>query len=203
MKNLRYFFIYLLVIGIPLLVKAESKTLVLLGDSLTEGLGVSADQAYPHLLEQKIKEIGKTWKVINSGVSGSTTASAASRMKWILKSKPQLIILALGANDGLRGVDVENTKKNLIAAIDIAAQEKIPVVLAGIYMPPNYGKNYTEKFNKIFPEISKTKKIRLIPFLLDGVAGIPEHNLPDGIHPNEKGHRIIADNLFRQIKDLL
>lgn len=178
--------------------------LVVLGDSLTEGYGVSKDSAFPALLEKKIKASGKNWTVVNAGISGSTTASGPSRIKWLLKSnsdKPKLILVILGANDGLRGLKPEESEKNLSQIIEMIQKEKIDVILGGLYMPPNYGKDYTEKFKKIYSNISTKHKIKLIPFILEGVGGQSDKNLADGIHPNEKGHEIVAENIYKVIKD--
>lgn len=182
---------------------ADSKKMVVLGDSLSEGYGVAQQAAYPALLEAKIKATGKNWQVINSGVSGSTTASAVSRIKWLLASKPDLVFLALGANDGLRGLKVEESRKNLDEAIKLLKNQKVVVVLGGLYMPPNYGKEYTESFKKIFSSLAKENQIRLVPFILNKVAGDSKYNLADGIHPNEKGHQMIAETIFKAIQDLL
>ncbi|MEK2689713.1 arylesterase [Bdellovibrio sp. GT3] len=180
------------------------KKLVILGDSITEGYGVSKEAAYPALLEKKLHEAGKKeWTVINSGVSGSTTASAPGRMKWLFKTKPDVVLLALGANDGLRGVKVEESQKNLAAAIEYAEKEKVRVILAGLYMPPNYGQDYTAQFKKMFSDLAKKYKVTFIPFILDKVAGNPKYNLADGIHPNEEGHKIIADTIFNSLKGTL
>jgi len=177
--------------------------LVVLGDSLTEGYGVARSAAFPALLGTKIKDSGKPWTVVNAGISGATTASGPSRMRWQLKSKPQLIILALGANDGLRGVNLESTEKNLAQTIEIAQKEKIKIVLAGMMLPPNYGAQYGKNFQALYNRLAKKYQLQKIPFLLDGVAGNPKLNLADGIHPNEKGHEIIADHVYKAIKDLL
>ena len=183
---------------------SSSKKLVVLGDSLTEGYGVAKDAAYPALLEKKLHEAGKkNWTVINSGVSGSTTASAISRMKWIFKSKPDVVLLALGANDGLRGIDVKASQKNLSEAIEFAQKQNVKVILAGLYMPPNYGKDYTEEFKQMYSSLAKKYKLTLIPFLLDKVAGDPKQNLVDGIHPNESGHKIIAETVFKNVQGAL
>ncbi|MGE3684477.1 MAG: arylesterase [Bdellovibrionales bacterium] len=179
------------------------KRLVIVGDSLTEGYGVSRPAAYPALLEKKIKSAGKKWHVINSGVSGSTSASAVNRVKWHLKQKPDLLIIALGANDGLRAQDVKALEKNLTEAIQLAKSKDVPVILAGMKLPPNYGKDYSEKFAAVFPRVAQTQKVPLIPFLLEKVGGHTQLNLSDGIHPNEEGHKIIADTVFKAIKDRL
>lgn len=184
--------------------KTQPKRLIVLGDSLTEGYGVSKDSAYPAILENKLHDSGKTeWTVINAGVSGSTSASAVSRMKWIFKSKPDVVLLVLGANDGLRGFKVSETEKNLSEAIDYAKSQNVRLILGGLYMPPNYGANYTESFRKMYLDLAKKHKVVLIPFVLDKVAGNPNLNLSDGIHPNEQGHKIIADTIFKIIKEKL
>ncbi len=182
---------------------AVSPKLVVLGDSLTEGYGVARSSAFPAILEKNIKSAGKDWTVINAGISGATTASGPSRMRWQLKSKPKMIILALGANDGLRGLNLASTEKNLSDTIEIAQKEKIEIVLAGMMLPPNYGAQYTKDFQAIYNKLAVKYKIRKIPFLLEGVAGNPKLNLADGIHPNEKGHEIIADHVYKAIQDLL
>ncbi|WP_373998772.1 arylesterase [Bdellovibrio bacteriovorus] len=177
------------------------KKLIVLGDSLTEGYGVAKDAAYPALLEKKLHEAGKKeWTVINSGVSGSTTASGVSRMKWLFKSKPEAVLLVLGANDGLRGLKIEDSQKNLSDAIEYANSQKVRVILGGLYMPPNYGVAYTDKFKKMYESLAKKYKVTFIPFVLDKVAGNPKYNLADGIHPNEEGHKIIAENIFQVLK---
>lgn len=178
--------------------------IIILGDSLTEGYGVAKDAAFPAILEKQLNANSeKKWKVINAGVSGSTTASAISRMKWQLKSKPEYMFIALGANDGLRGLEVKTSEKNLAEAIEFAQKNNIKVILGGLYMPPNYGKKYTDDFAKMYSELAKKYKVIFIPFILDKVAGDPKMNLADGIHPNEKGHQIIAETLYNALKGKL
>jgi acyl-CoA thioesterase I len=183
--------------------QTPAKKLLVLGDSLSEGYGIAKADAYPSLLEMKIKASGKNWTVINASISGSTSASGPARLKWQLKSKPDLVLIALGANDGLRGLDVKSIEKNLAATIEMARREKVPIVFAGMYMPPNYGEDYRKKFEAVFTNLAKKYQLKFIPFLLEGVAGKPELNLADGIHPNEKGHKILVESLYRQVKDLL
>ena len=142
-------------------------------------------------------------EVIGAGSSGATSASALSRLKWHLKKKPDLLILALGANDGLRGVKLSATKDNLARTIDLAKQNQIKVFLAGMKIPMNYGEDYRREFESLYQSLVKEKQIGLIPFLLEGVAAEPKYNLADGIHPNEEGHKIIAQNIFSQLKDHL
>ncbi len=181
---------------------AHALKILILGDSLTEGYGVTQELAFPHLIQSKFHQLGKKdIQVIPSGISGSTSASGLSRLKWLLKSKPDVLILALGSNDGLRGFKISETEKNLSETIELAQKNKIKVILAGLKMPPNYGNTYTQDFEKIFPQLSKKYKIPLIPFLLKDVGGIPKLNQSDGIHPNEKGHEIIAETVFKILKD--
>ncbi len=184
-------------------VSFAQQKLVVLGDSLTEGYGVSHEAAYPFLLEKKLQAAGFKWSVINAGVSGSTTASAPSRLKWLLKTKPAAVLLVLGANDGLRGLKPVESEKNLANAIELLQKEKVKVILGGLYMPPNYGKDYTEQFKKIYSSLAKKYKIPLVPFVLENVAGDPKLNQADGIHPNEEGHKVVAEHIFQSIKGLL
>lgn len=183
-------------------IKTE-KTFVILGDSLTEGYGVAQSAAFPALIQEKIKKDQLNWKVISSGSSGSTSASGPQRVKWILKSKPDLILLLLGSNDGLRGLKTEQTEKNLTETIQLAQKEKVQIILGQLHMPPNYGKKYTEDFSSVYKNVAAKNKIQLLSFILKDVAGKPELNLADGIHPNEKGHRIVADQIYLEIKFLL
>jgi acyl-CoA thioesterase-1 len=180
------------------------KKLLILGDSITEGYGVAKNLAYPALLEKKLHAAGKKdWQVINAGVSGSTTASALSRLKWHFKTKPEVLLLVLGANDGLRGLKIDDSKNNLAVAIEFAHHQKVRVILGGLYMPPNYGPEYTTKFKGMFLALAKKYQVTFIPFVLEKVGGNPKFNQADGIHPNEQGHRIIAANLFEVLKGVL
>lgn len=178
--------------------------ILILGDSLTEGYGVSNEQAYPSLLQKKLNEEfsaekNSTYEVINAGISGSTSSGGLSRISWLLKSKPDFLVVALGGNDGLRGVPIEETKNNLQKIIQSANGKSIPTLLAGMKIPPNYGIEYTSKFSKLFKELSQEHNVPLVPFLLEGVGGDPEMNLPDRIHPNPAGHQKIAQNVYRHI----
>lgn len=182
---------------------AKERRLVFLGDSLTEGYGVAKEKAYPYLIEEKMKAAGYTWKVINAGVSGSTSASAKGRMDWQLRSQPDVVFIALGANDGLRGFRPHDLKKNLEEVIKAGQAKKVTLVLAGMQMPPNYGEEYRKNFAKVFTDLAKEYKIALVPFLLDKVAGDKALNLADGIHPNEKGHVIVTDNVWKTLEPVL
>lgn len=190
---------------IPAHVLAQGKTTILvLGDSLAAGFGVEKEEAFPFLLEQRLKEEGfEDIRVVNGGFSGSTTAGALKRMKWYLKLKPDFLILELGANDGLRGHDIASIRRNLEKTIVYARERKMRVLLAGMKIPINYGKEYTLKFEQIFTSLAEQYSITLIPFLLDGVAGRKDLNLADGIHPNPEGHKIVAENVLAVIRPLL
>ena len=182
----------------------NSFRILVLGDSLTEGYGVSAQQAFPCLLEKKLNlefssDKNNTYEIINAGISGSTSSGGVSRIEWLLKSKPDFLILALGGNDGLRGVPVEETKNNLEKIILAAKSKDIPTLLAGMKMPPNYGIEYTREFSKQFEDLANQENVPLIPFLLEGVGGNPVMNLPDRIHPNPAGHQKIAETVYQNL----
>jgi acyl-CoA thioesterase-1 len=181
---------------------AKTKILIL-GDSLTEGLGVEKEDAFPALLDAKLRQWKDGFEVINGGSSGSTSASGVRRLKWYEKAKPDIVLLALGSNDGLRGVKPEETRKNVEAAIRFCQDRKWQVILAGLKVPPNYGAEYAGAFEKIYPDLAAQYKLPIVGFLLEGVAGEPGMNQADGIHPNERGHARIAENLFRFFKPRL
>jgi acyl-CoA thioesterase-1 len=182
----------------------DGPVVLCLGDSLTEGFGVSPEQAFPSLLEQRLRQAGHPRaRVINAGISGSTSASAASRLRWQLRAQPDVLLLALGANDGLRGLDLAATRRNLEDAIALAKQAGVQVVLAGMKLPPNYGPAYTREFEALFRDLADAHGAALIPFLLEGVAARPELNLADGIHPNARGHERVADNVVAVLLPLL
>ena len=175
----------------------ESKKKILcLGDSLTEGYGILKEYSYPSRLEEALKDKGFSVKVINSGQSGSTSKNGLKRIKWLSRMKPDYVILALGANDGLRGLSLVELELNLSNVIEYAEGQKIKVVLAGMKIPPNYGPSYTLEFEKIFKRLAKTYELPLIDFLLEGVAGKPDLNLPDGIHPTAEGYEIVTQNVL-------
>ncbi len=175
---------------------ANPKRILILGDSLTEGIGLDEARTYPRILEKKLKDRNHNIEVINGGISGSTTATGLTRFKWHLKKKIDILVLQLGANDGLRGLDLNVSKKNLLEIINYAQEKKVKVLLLGILMPPNYGKKYVADFEKMYAQIASSRKLSFYKFILKDVAGNPELNLPDGIHPNEKGHQKIAENLL-------
>ncbi|MEW6245836.1 MAG: arylesterase [Nitrospirota bacterium] len=177
--------------------------IVAFGDSLTAGLGVAPEDSYPAHLQRRLDTAGYRYRVINAGISGETTAGGLRRVPWILQSRPSLVILELGGNDGLRGLNVEETRSNLEQIIERLLAEKVPVVLAGMKLPPNYGADYTSRFEAIYPELAKTYGLTLIPFFLEGVAAKATLNQADGIHPTGEGYRLIAENIFRTIAPLL
>lgn len=182
----------------------EGPVILCLGNSLTEGYGVSPEQSYPSLLEERLHRSGYPGaRVINAGISGSTSASAVSRLQWQLRAKPDVVLLELGANDGLRGLDLAATRKNLERAIEIAKGAGVRVLLAGMKLPPNYGSDYTRQFEALFPDLAKAQGVALIPFLLDGVAARPELNLADGIHPNAQGYQRVIENVLPALLALL
>jgi acyl-CoA thioesterase I len=177
--------------------------IVAFGDSLTAGLGVAAEEAYPARLQRRLDEKGLRYRVINAGVSGDTTAGGVRRVDWVLKSRPDLVILELGGNDGLRGLKLDETKANLERIIKRCQAASVTVILAGMKLPPNYGTEYTKGFEAIHPALAKQYRLTLIPFFLDGVAGSASLNQADGIHPTSEGYRIIADKVLETVKPLL
>lgn len=177
--------------------------IVAFGDSLTAGLGVAAEEAYPARLQRRLDEKGLRYRVINAGVSGDTTAGGVRRVDWVLKSRPDLVILELGGNDGLRGLKLDETKANLERIIKRCQDASVTVILAGMKLPPNYGTEYTKSFEAIYPALAKQYRVTLIPFFLDGVAGSASLNQADGIHPTSEGYRIIADKVLETVKPLL
>lgn len=183
--------------------KTPNYSILFLGDSLTEGYEIDENKTYVTLIENYWKEQGLDVRVFNGGVSGSTTASAMERLKWFERMNLTHIVLALGANDGLRGLPIEETQKNLKQAIEWAQQREIHVVLAGMQMPPNYGREYTQSFKSLFKELAQMEGVSFLPFLLEGVAGVKELNLPDGIHPNEKGHQVMKENMLKHFNKIL
>jgi acyl-CoA thioesterase I len=181
------------------------KTILFFGDSLTAGYGLSTEEAFPALVEKKFNEQTKRCKVINAGLSGETSAGGLARIDWVLRQPVDIFILELGANDGLRGLPLDQTEKNLQGIINKvkARYPSAKLVLAGMMVPPNMGADYSKKFQTIYPALAKKNNATLIPFLLEGVAGNEKLNLPDGIHPNPEGQKIVANTVFAKLKALL
>lgn len=171
-------------------------TIVAVGDSLTAGQGVEEEFAYPALLEKKLATEGFRYKVINAGISGETSSGTLSRINWTLNLKPDIVILETGANDGLRGIDPALMGKNLQEIIRLLQERQVTIVLAGMQMVQNLGREYTESFRSVYPEAARKFGILLIPFFLEGVAGRPALNQPDGIHPTAEGYKIVAETVF-------
>lgn len=190
---------------LPIRASAEeiSPRIIAFGDSLTSGLGVSADESYPAQLQRRLRALNFPHRVINAGVSGDTTAGGLRRVPWILNSKPDWVILELGANDGLRGLSLEQTKNNLDLIIRRLRQADVNVLLAGMKLPPNYGHEYTAGFEAIFPALAEQHRIPFIPFFLDGVAASATLNQPDGIHPTAEGYRTIVEHVLKTLLPLL
>jgi acyl-CoA thioesterase-1 len=182
---------------------STKKNILFFGDSLTAGYGLDDEQdAFPGVIQRRIDSLKLPYNVINAGVSGETTAGGLGRIDWTLKQKVDIFILELGANDGLRGVPVSETKNNLHTII-IKVKAKYPdarIILAGMMVPPSMGADYANSFKAVFPAIAEKDKVELIPFLLDHVAGIPKLNQGDGIHPTAEGAKIVADNVWRVLK---
>jgi acyl-CoA thioesterase-1 len=186
---------------------ATPPTIVFFGDSLTAGYGLDdpSSESFPAVIETKINEAGSNYRVVNAGLSGETSAGGLRRVDWILRQPIDIFVLALGANDGLRGIEPAVTRANLQGIIDRvrAKYPSVKIVLAGMTMPPSMGANYVRDFAAIFPELAKTNRIPLVPFLLEGVGGLPKYNQPDRIHPSAEGHEILAANVWKVLRPLL
>ena len=202
--------IYLSILSILLLpshtfAATPQKVILFLGDSITAGYGLEPSQAYPAIIQEKIDAKSWQFKVVNAGQSGDTSAGGLNRMNWLLKNRVDVLVLELGGNDGLRGLPIETTRKNLQAIIDRtrARYPSAKIVLAGMMVPPNMGRDYGQKFSAIFPELAKKNNALLIPFVLEKVGGVRELNLPDGIHPTAKGHEIVANNVWKILEPIL
>lgn len=186
-------------------VNTNKKSILFFGDSLTAGLGLDTNEAFPGIIQNKIDSLNLPYQVINAGLSGETTAGGKNRISWIFNQKVDVFVLELGANDGLRGIPISETKQNLQAMIDFAKEKNkdVEIVLTGMQIPPNMGQDYTNEFKNIFPELALKNNIKLVPFLLENVGGIPELNQPDGIHPTAEGHKILAENVWTVLGEVL
>ncbi|AWV97436.1 arylesterase [Arcticibacterium luteifluviistationis] len=183
----------------------NSKTILFFGNSLTAGYGVGLEEAFPAKIQNKLDSLEMDYTVVNAGLSGETTSGGLNRLDWVLNQKVDVFVLELGANDGLRGIPLKETKANLQAIIDLV-WEKNPdtkIILAGMQIPPNMGQDYTTEFKNIWTDLAKTNDVKLIPFLLDGVGGVPSLNQGDGIHPTIEGHKILAKNVWEVLEGVI
>lgn len=221
----RYFFVLLLVLSCgqsgnqktnstpegesfennPVSEKLEKKVIIFFGNSLTAGYQLDPEEAFPACIQKIIDSLDLGYSVVNAGLSGETTASGRNRINWILNQKADIFVLELGANDGLRGIPLSETRDNLQAMIETVRSKNAEtvIILAGMQIPPNLGQEYTAEFRKIFIDLAAENDITLIPFLLEGVAGIPELNLEDGIHPTPEGHQIVAKNIWQVLEPIV
>ena len=183
----------------------STKTIVFFGNSLTAGMGLDTEEAFPALIQDRLDSLDLHYTVVNAGLSGDTTASGLSRLDWILENETDIFVLELGANDGLRGIPLTETRKNLQAIIDKvkAKYPKTTIILAGMQIPPNLGEEYTTEFRRLFGELAQKNDLALIPFLLQGVAGDPELNQEDGIHPTAEGQKILAENVWEVLGEVV
>ncbi len=182
---------------------AEERVIVAFGDSLTAGFGVAPEEAWPALVEARLRREGHPYRVVNAGVSGDTSAGGLRRVDWVLRARPEVAIVALGANDGLRGQPPRETRANLAEIVARLRAAGVRVLLAGMRLPPNYGADHARDFAAVFPDVARRAGVPLMPFLLDGVAADPRLNQPDGIHPNAAGHRVIAARIWPFLVPLL
>ena len=183
----------------------DQRNILFLGDSLTAGYGLEEKFSYPSRIQQLVNNQKLKYRVINAGVSGDTSSSALRRIEWLLKNPVDVLVLAVGTNDGLRGLPVETTKMNLFNIISKVKSKnpRVKILLAGMLIPPSMGKSYADSFKKIFPELAAKTKSELIPFLLEGVAGEPKLNLPDGIHPTAEGYKLVTENVWSKLESML
>ena len=186
-------------------IAAKKKTIVFFGNSLTAGYGLSPEEAFPAIIQKKIDALGLPYQVVNAGVSGETSSGGNTRIDWILQQPMDIFVLELGANDGLRGILLSETRKNLQSIIDKvkAKNPQTKLLFAGMQIPPNMGEKYATEFRNMFGELSEKNSMALIPFLLEGVGGEPALNQQDGIHPTAEGHHIVAENVWKELERLL
>jgi len=183
--------------------EGELPTVAFLGDSLTAGYGLEESKAFPALLAERFAEEGLPFRALNAGVSGDTSAGGLSRLDWLLSAQPDVVVVELGPNDGLRGLDLEMTEANLRRIVAGARQADARVLLIGMRIPPNYGPDYAGRFQELFPRLADELDLALVPFLLDGVGGVPELNQADGIHPTAEGQAVAADNVAPHLRPLI
>jgi acyl-CoA thioesterase-1 len=187
----------------PAVAATGTHVLVALGDSLTAGLGVDPTSSYPARLQARLAAAGYRYRVVNAGVSGDTSAQGLNRLDAVVALKPRIVIVALGANDGLRGIPVEVTRRNLDEILRTLQRDGVTVLLAGLEIPPNYGSEYTAAFRNMYSQLAREHKAAFLPFLLEGVGGHPDLNQEDGIHPTAEGYAVVADNLWKVLQPML
>jgi acyl-CoA thioesterase I len=177
------------------------KTILFFGDSITAGYGIDEQEAFPALIQQRLDSIGLQWRAVNAGLSGETSAGGLRRIDWLLRQPVDVMVLELGGNDGLRGVSPDDTRRNLEEIIDRtrAKYPDVRIILAGMQIPPNLGPEYAAAFAGLYTDVARSKQVELIPFILEGVGGISELNLPDGIHPTAEGHKILAETVWAKL----
>ena len=183
----------------------NSKTILFFGNSLTAGYGVGVEEAFPAKIQSTLDSLELAYTVVNAGLSGETTSGGLNRLDWVLNQNVDIFVLELGANDGLRGIPLKETKANLQAIIDLVWKKNpdTKIILAGMQIPPNMGQDYTTEFKNIWTDLAKTNDVKLIPFLLDGVGGVPSLNQADGIHPTIEGHKILAENVWEVLEGVI
>lgn len=202
MFKISMFLVFFIFVGF--LPDSSERTIIVFGDSIAAGYGLDSDQAFPAFIQEKVDDSGLNYRVINAGLSGETSAGGLRRVDWILQRQADIFILELGGNDGLRGIDPDLTKQNLRGIMQKVRNSNpdVKILLAGMEAPPNMGDTYTSHFREIFKKLSEEADV-FMPFILEDVAGISELNLPDGIHPTEEGHKIIANNLWEYLRPML
>lgn len=189
--------------GDPAAPEDTGPLVIFLGDSIAGGLHLSKDEAFPSVIHRRLKEEGISFRLVIAGGSGLTTAGGATRCAWVLKQEPAVLVVELGANDGLRGVAVSSVEENLTRILDAARDADVPVLLLGIRLPPNYGPDYITPFEAVYERLGRREGVTFVPFFMKGVAGVRELNLPDGIHPTAAGHEKLADNVLPALRKLL
>ena len=202
---MRYFLLFWFLMIVTSVTAQDKKTILIFGDSITAGYGIDPQQAFPALIQERIDSLGMAYNVINGGLSGETSAGGLRRIDWVLQRPVDIMILELGGNDGLRGIDLTSTKQNLQQIIDKALKKNpdMEIILAGMQVPPNLGTDYTKEFANIYPDLAKENNLPLIPFILEKVGGRPELNLPDGIHPTAEGHKLVAETVWETLYPII
>lgn len=205
MRKLNLIVLLLLICAFSASAQPAPQKILFFGDSITAGYGLDKSEAFPAYVQQKIDSLGWNFEVVNAGLSGETSAGGLRRIDWMLRQDFEVFVLELGGNDGLRGIDLESTKKNLREIIKKVRKQNpdARILLAGMQVPPNLGQDYTTQFREMYPELAEEENVTLIPFLLEDVGGNPEFNQSDGIHPTAEGHKIVAGNVWEILKPVL